>query len=104
MEPMSSEVTPQHQTSVDVKLDYIQRDIREIKGDVSLMKNDFVSRREFTEALNSLKAEIVLLKSIEAAPTFWGRNQDKIIWGAVGIVLMLFYFLLKKNGFPDFLS
>lgn len=36
--------------------------------------------------------------------TFWQRNQDKITWGFVGIVLMLFYYLLKSAGFPDFLT
>ena len=36
--------------------------------------------------------------------TFWERNQDKIIWGIIGIILMLFYFLLRQNGFPDFLN
>jgi len=52
--------------------------------------------------------EIGELKLAEAAinrrTTFWQRNQDKIVWGVVGIVLMLFYYLLTHNGFPNFLS
>jgi hypothetical protein len=40
----------------------------------------------------------------EAKTTFWERNQDKIIWGVIGIALTLFYYLLKSNGFPDFLN
>lgn len=42
--------------------------------------------------------------AINSRTTFWQRNQDKITWGIVGIGLMLFYFLLKQNGFPDFLN
>ncbi len=38
-----------------------------------------------------------------AIPTFWERNQDKIIWGIIGVVLMLFYYLLTHSGFPQFL-
>ena len=44
-----------------------------------------------------------LLKS-DLLPTFWQRNQDKIVWGIVGVVLMLFYYLLINNGFPRFLN
>jgi len=36
--------------------------------------------------------------------TFWERNQDKTVWGIVGIALMLFYYLLTNNGFPHFLK
>lgn len=53
-----------YQNSVDVKLDYIQRDIREIKSDITVVKNDFVNRREFTEGLNEVRSEIEPLKKI----------------------------------------
>jgi len=43
-------------------------------------------------------------EALNRRTTFWQRNQDKITWGIVGIVLMLFYFLLTKNGFPAFLN
>ena len=42
--------------------------------------------------------------AINRRTTFWQRNQDKITWGVIGVGLMLFYFLLKQNGFPDFLN
>jgi|SRR6185369_1427665 len=48
--------------------------------------------------------KIEALLHLESRQTFWERNQDKIIWGVVGIVLMLFYFLLTHNGFPNFLA
>lgn len=43
-------------------------------------------------------------KEAHSKSSFWERNQDKIVWGIVGIVLMLFYYLLTNNGFPDFLN
>ncbi len=48
--------------ALNVKLDYIQRDINEIKGDVKEIKNDYVSRREFNDTLKSLREEIAPLK------------------------------------------
>lgn len=39
-----------------------------------------------------------------ATKTFWERNQDRIIWAAMAVGLMLFYFLLTNNGFPKFLA
>ncbi len=36
--------------------------------------------------------------------TFWQRNQDKMVWGMVGVGLMLFYYLLTQSGFPAFLG
>ena len=55
---------PQFQNSVDVKLDYIQRDLREMKVDIKDIKTDFVNRREFTEALNAIRDEISPLRRI----------------------------------------
>lgn len=49
-------------SALNVKLDYIQRDINEIKGDVKEIKNDYVSRREFNETLKTLREEISPLK------------------------------------------
>lgn len=56
---------PQEQppnSALDVKLDYIKDDIKEIKGDIKEIKKDFVSRREFDEALGSIREEISPLK------------------------------------------
>ena len=54
--------------------------------------------------LDNTEREIKDFKDARARGTFWERNQDKATWGIIGIVLMLFYFLLKQNGFPDFLN
>ena len=43
-------------------------------------------------------------KAVLSKTTFWQRNQDKLVWGVVGLALMLFYYLLTHNGFPAFLS
>lgn len=43
-------------------------------------------------------------ESINRRTTFWQRNQDKFTWGIIGVALMLFYYLLKSAGFPDFLT
>lgn len=56
---------------LEVKLDYIQRDIGVIKADIKEIKNDYISRREFTEAQHDLQKEIALLK--------------KLIFGVIGI-------------------
>jgi hypothetical protein len=65
-----------------------------------LMKNEL--------GLKEQAKEIDLLKKrdekLESRQSFWERNQDKIVWGCIGIVLMLFYYLLRNNGFPDFLN
>jgi len=57
-----SDGTPQFQNSVDVKLDYLQRDMREIKGDIKDIKNDFINRREFTEGLNEVRNQIAPIR------------------------------------------
>lgn len=49
---------------------------------------------------NIIKQEQELL----GRKSFWERNQDKIVWGVIGVGLMLFYYLLTNNGFPDFLN
>ncbi len=54
--------------------------------------------------LDTDEEKIRILQQNETVPTFLERNQDKIVWGIVGIVLMLFYYLLTNNGFPNFLN
>jgi hypothetical protein len=41
--------------------------------------------------------------AINRRTTFWQRNQDKIVWSVIVFALMLFYYLLTHNGFPQFL-
>lgn len=71
---MSPDPQPQFQNSVDVKLDYIQRDVRQIQVDISVIRNDFVSRREFTEAIKELKETVAFLQ--------------KIIFGFIGLIVV----------------
>jgi|GEM_PF-2529497 len=42
--------------------------------------------------------------AINRRTTFWQRNQDKVVWGLIGLALMLFYYVLTHTGFPNFLS
>jgi len=35
---------------------------------------------------------------------FWQENRSKFVWGLIGVLLMLFYWLLTNNGFPKFLN
>ena len=53
--------------------------------------------------LDADEEKIRILQQHEITPTFLERNQDKVVWGIVGVVLMLFYYLLTHNGFPAFL-
>ncbi len=49
-------------STLNVKIDYIQRDIQEIKQVVKEIQSDFVSRREFNESLKAIRDEISPLK------------------------------------------
>lgn len=102
METMTAEVQPQFQNSVDVKLDYIQRDIRDIKGDINTIKNDFINRREFTEGLNALRAQIPNETDHEKRL----RALEKGVWKFIGalavsqivilpVILFFFYRAIK---------
>lgn len=42
---------------LEVKLDYIQKAVTSIQIDVKDIKNDYISRREFTEALSAVRRE-----------------------------------------------
>lgn len=43
---------------LEVKLNYIQKDIGEIKNDVKEIKNDYVSRRELNDILKTVREEM----------------------------------------------
>lgn len=57
-----AEVEQPPNSALNVKLDYIQRDVTEIKGDIKDVKKDYISRREFTDALTALRDEIAPLR------------------------------------------
>lgn len=91
---------PQFQNSVDVKLDYIQRDIRDIKSDVSTIKNDFVTRREFVDGMKNLRDEIPDETDHEQRL----RRIENLAWKLIGglivcqiIILPVVLFLLYKS-------
>lgn len=65
-----------------------------------VMKNE-LGLKEHTREIELLQRRD---EKLESRQSFWQRNQDKMVWGIIGIVLMLFYYLLKSNGFPDFLN
>jgi len=69
---MPTEAAPQFQNSVDVKLDYIQRDLREMKSDIKDIKTDFITRREFNEGIKDIEKDVTFLQ--------------KIVYGAVGLM------------------
>ncbi len=103
------EPQPQFQSSTDVKLDYIQRDVREIKDGMkdNINRREFndaltTIRNQFTEAIKDVQKQISELKSSAAVPDFWQRNKDKAFTGLIILFLMLFYYLLINNGFPKF--
>lgn len=47
---------------LEVKLDYIQKDVLVIRQDVKDIKNEYVSRREFTDALTAIRDEFSPIK------------------------------------------
>lgn len=72
-----SQDQPQFQSSVDVKLDYIQRDVREIKETLK----ETPTRREFDEAIKDLKEKVDPLANY---------TTDKAkVWVAIAILLLL---------------
>jgi lipid II:glycine glycyltransferase (peptidoglycan interpeptide bridge formation enzyme) len=76
MENMSPD-QPQFQTSVDVKLDYIQRDIRDIKDTLK----DTPTRREFNEAINDLNKQIIPIQDY--------KTDKARVWIAIAILMAL---------------
>ena len=72
---------PQFQNSVGVKLDYIQRDVSKIQSDITIIKNDFVSRREYNEGLSDIKTQIDPVKNY---------SSDKArVWVAITVLMLL---------------
>lgn len=51
-------------SALDVKLDYIQRDIGEIKKDMKEIKADYIIRREFNEALKDIRTQLAFFQKI----------------------------------------
>lgn len=98
MADMPPDQQPQFQTSVDVKLDYIQRDISKIELNIQKIQGDVIGRREFTDSMAALRKEFndanLQLKT-EFIDAVKGVKKDislpnKILYGAVGLILVAF--------------
>ncbi len=51
-------------SALDVKLDYIGKDITEIKTDIKEIKSDYIIRREFNEALKDIRLQLAFFQKI----------------------------------------
>lgn len=95
---MPETITPQFtQTSVDVKLDYIQRDIRDIKESMK----DSVGRREFNETIKTLRDEAPTKNLADHENRIRSLEQFKwqLIGGLVAFQALadyVLYLMLKK--------
>lgn len=69
---MSDEIPPN--SALDVKLDYIQKDVGEIKKDVKEIKDDYPNRRELNDALVVIRDDIKFLK--------------RIVWSVIAFVFL----------------
>lgn len=49
---------------LNVKLDYIQKDIAIIKTDIKEIKSDYIIRREFNEALVEIRSQLAFFQKI----------------------------------------
>lgn len=89
-----------YQSSVDVKLDYIQRDIRLIQKDIGDIKNDNISRREFNGAMENLKSQIPNETDhetrIRALETRVWKFIGALVIGQVIILPVLLYMFYKS--------
>lgn len=91
-----AELSPTN-AALEVKLDYIQRDISVIKTDIKEIKNDYVSRREFdnkiTEVQNSFNERMTEI-------TDKVTLLNKVLYGIVGLlgttaIISLFKLIIK---------
>lgn len=70
-------------STLDVKLDYITRDIREIKADVKEMKSDYVSRREFDAGLKDLEIKFLSADKIIEEKI---NPLAKVVYAGIGLI------------------
>jgi 3-dehydroquinate dehydratase len=79
---------------LEVKLDYLQKDITAIRVDVKEMKSDVIFRREFNEAMVTLRKEheasLTLrddrIEALEKAKT----RTAGILWAIAGSIGLIF--------------
>ena len=71
---------------LEVKLDYIQKDINVIKSDVKDIKNDYISRREFGVSNKDLEEKLSERISVVNDKA---NQHSKVIWGVVTALLLM---------------
>ena len=81
--------------NINARLDKLNGSIARHETDLQLIKE--------TVKANTLKIDNVTKKEDGQSET-WRRWSDKLIWTALVIVAMLFYYILTNNGFPHFLQ
>ncbi len=90
------------QAVATTKMEAVEDHLKTLNGKVASQE----IRQQEQAATQSLLAASIqsLQKKDERDDDFWRENRGKVMWGIIGIVLMLFYWLLTNNGFPNFLN
>ena len=72
-------------STLDVKLDYIQRDLNVIKSDVKEMKGDYISRREFGDKTKELEEKILTRLEINEEKL---KEVFRMVYWVIGTVCL----------------
>lgn len=75
-------------TSLEVKLDYIHQDVKDVKLDIKEMKDSYVSRREFEDKIADIEEKLIdkVISNAERIDTLY-----KMVYGvasAVGLIII----------------
>jgi hypothetical protein len=99
---MSEPLEQPNNAVLEVKLDYISKDITVIKADIKEIKSDFIARREFNDAISTLRKQIVNPSDHESRI----RALETRVWKFIGalvvaqsviipVILYMFYKSIK---------
>lgn len=86
---------------LEVKLDYIQKDIAVIKSDVKEIKSDYVTRREFENNLRDLAAKTTLIAQELDTKT---DTRFKVAEERIDKIYTVLYWFLGLLGAATFAS
>ena len=81
---MSEPLEQPNNAVLEVKLDYISKDITVIKADIKEIKSDFIARREFNEAVSTLRKQITNPADHEARI----RALETRVWKFIGALVI----------------
>ena len=81
---MSDPIEQPNNAVLEVKLDYISKDITVIKSDIKEIKSDFIARREFNDTVSTLRKQITNPADHEERI----RTLEKYIWRIGGALLI----------------